>query len=80
MVAISSVTAIAKSKPKPCPKHPVEVHVWAGISMLGATDIYIFTGTMDAQFYEGILEDSFLRQNFAGCEHQMQEHPSCVED
>ena len=38
--------------------------------MLGATDIYIFTGIMDVQF---ILEDSlipFLRQKFAGCEHR----------
>ena len=35
---------------------PTPLHVWAGISMLGATDIYIFT--MDAQFYIRILEDT----------------------
>lgn len=35
--------------------------------------IYIFTGTMDAQFYVGILEDClipFLRQKFADREHR----------
>ena len=33
------------------PKHPFKVHVWGGISMAGATDVVIFTGIMDADFY-----------------------------
>ena len=35
----------------PVPKHPLKVHVWAGISRRGPTDIVIFNGIMDAQFY-----------------------------
>ena len=31
---------------KPKPKHPVKVHVWAGISKQGATQICIFTGVL----------------------------------
>ena len=31
-------------KPKPPAKHPVKVHVWAGISKEGATEICLFTG------------------------------------
>ena len=34
--------------PKARPKHPVKVHVWAGISTRGATKICIFQGIMDA--------------------------------
>ena len=62
-----------KPKPKPRPKHPVKVHVWAGISMQGATAIYIFNGTMDAHFYTQILEDHlipFIREKFSGSEHR----------
>lgn len=33
------------------PKHPVKVHVWAGISKKGPTQITIFEGNMDAQFF-----------------------------
>ena len=33
------------------PKHPVKVHVWAGISKRGPTRLVIFEGIMDAQFY-----------------------------
>jgi len=37
------------SKPSiPKPKHPLSVHVWAGISTNGTTDIAIFTGVMDS--------------------------------
>lgn len=43
---------------KGCPKHPLKVHVWAGISRKGATDIGIFTGIMDAEFFvEEILKN-----------------------
>ena len=34
-------------KLKPRPKHPVKVHVWAGISKKGATQVCIFEGKMD---------------------------------
>lgn len=62
-----------RPKPKPRPKHPVKVHVWAGISMQGATAIYIFTGIMDAHFYTQILEDHlvpFIRDKFCNREHR----------
>ena len=62
-----------RPRPKPRPKHPVKVHVWAGISMRGATAICIFTGIMDAQFYTTILKEyllPFIRGKFAGCEHR----------
>lgn len=48
----------AKRKPKP--KHPVKVHVWAGISRLGATKICIFEGIMEADLYCGILESTLI--------------------
>ena len=37
------------------PKHPFSVHVWAGISRKGPTDIHIFTGIMNSEYYQGIL-------------------------
>ena len=61
-----------KPKPKPRPKHPVKVHVWAGISKKGATSIAIFTGIMDAEFYVNILDRClvpFIRDRFACGEH-----------
>lgn len=33
------------------PKHPLEVHVWGGISKRGETKLLIFDSTMDAGFY-----------------------------
>ena len=54
-------------KLKPKPKHPVKVHVWAGISCRGATKIVIFTGIMTAVRYCLILEAGllpFLRSTF----------------
>lgn len=47
-------------KLKPKPKHPVKVHVWAGISYRGATQIVIFTGIMTAVRYCLILESGLL--------------------
>jgi hypothetical protein len=47
-------------KNKPRPKHPVKVHVWAGISMRGRTGIFIFSGIMDATMYTDILETTLL--------------------
>ena len=42
------------------PKHPVKVHVWAGISLKGATQVCIFDGIMDADLYIEILKSSLL--------------------
>ena len=39
------------------PKHPLKIHVWAGISRRGATTIVLFTGIMDAKFYCSLLVD-----------------------
>ena len=50
------------------PKQAVKVHIWAGISMLGATKICIFDKIMDASLYVNILEDfllPFLEETFA---------------
>ena len=45
---------------KPRPKHPVKLHVWAGISKRGATPIFIFEGIMNADMYVSILQRSLL--------------------
>lgn len=42
------------------PKHPVKVHVWAGISLKGATQVCIFDRIMDADLYIEILKSSLL--------------------
>ena len=41
-------------------KHPVKVHVWAGISKRGRTGICIFEGIMDATLYTKVLEKTLL--------------------
>lgn len=46
--------------PKPRPKHPVKVHVWAGISKKGATKVCIFEGIMAAPLYCAILEKTLI--------------------
>ena len=48
------------NKKKAKPKHPLKVHVWAGISRHGATNICIFDGIMDAELYCSILETTLL--------------------
>ena len=49
----------AKLKPKV--KHPFKVHVWAGISKRGGTEILLFAGIMRKEFHvENILRDTFL--------------------
>lgn len=56
-----------KPRPKPRPKHPVKVHVWAGISKKGPTQVCIFEGTMDAPLFCNILQQTllpFLREKF----------------
>ena len=45
-------------KRKPKPKHPLKVHVWAGISNYGATKVCIFDGIMDADLFCNIFPSS----------------------
>ncbi|CAB4007133.1 Transposable element Tcb2 transposase [Paramuricea clavata] len=47
-------------KRKGRPKHPLKVHVWAGISYRGATKVCIFTGIMESIGYQTILERNLL--------------------
>lgn len=47
-------------KPKPRPKHPLKVHVWAGISSQGRTAICVFDGIMDKHLFVNILNSSLL--------------------
>lgn len=49
-----------KPHPKPRAKHPVKVHVWAGISKAGATQVCVFEGIMKATLYCEILEKTLL--------------------
>ena len=49
-----------KSRLKPRPKHPVKVHVWAGISKKGNTSVCIFEGKMDAILYCEILQRTLV--------------------
>ena len=48
----------AKRKPKP--KHPLKLHVWAGISRHSGTKICIFEGIMAADLYIDILRTHLL--------------------
>ena len=53
--------------PKPRPKHPYKVYVWAGISMNGATNICIFTGKLNADDFCLILSENlvpFVREKY----------------
>ena len=45
-----------KPRYKPKPKHPIKVHVWAGISYRGRTSLCIFEGKMNAPLFVMILE------------------------
>ena len=41
-------------------KHPTKVHVWAGISEKGPTEICIFEGIMIAPLYTSILDQTLI--------------------
>ena len=41
-------------------KHPVKVHVWAGIRIRGRTGVCIFDGIMRAPLYAEILKETLL--------------------
>ena len=49
-----------KPHPKPRPKHPRKVHVWAGISKREATGICLFEGKMNAPLFCEILRQALL--------------------
>ena len=53
---------ISKDVPHvPRVKHPLKVHVWGGISRKGATQLVVFSGIMDAEFYTNrILKETLL--------------------
>ena len=56
-----------KPLPKPRPKHPIKIHVWAGISKRGATKLCLFDGIMAAPLYCDILQKTlipFLQETF----------------
>ena len=42
------------------PKHPAKVHVWAGISARGATQVDIFTGILNVTRYTEILDAALI--------------------
>ena len=66
-----------KPRLKPRPKHPVKVHVWAGISKRGATLVCIFEGKMDAPFYVEILQHylvPFVHSEFPSTHRLMQDN------
>ena len=50
----------SKLRYKPRPKHPLQVHVWAGISYRGPTVSCIFEGKMNAPLFISILKHSLL--------------------
>ena len=59
------------------PKHPPKVHVWAGISRRGSTQVVVFTGTMTATRYVKILEAAllpFLKKNYPDGHRYMQDN------
>ena len=62
-----------KPRYKPRPKHPVKVHVWAGISLCSATRVCVFDGVMDANLYTEIL-DRYLGQVYADGHRFMQDN------
>lgn len=49
-----------KPRCKPRPKHPVKVHVWAGISWRGRTEICIFVGIMNADLFIRVLSHALV--------------------
>ena len=41
-------------------KHPVKVHVWAGISLRGKTRVCIFDGIFDGVVFVHLLEETLV--------------------
>ena len=66
-----------RPKPKPRPKHPLKLHVWAGISWNGATEVVVFEGIMDASVYIEVLKRGllpFLEQRYPSGHRFMQDN------
>ena len=62
---------------KPHPKHPIKLHVWAGISKRGPTPVVIFKGTMNADLYVEILQRGllpFIRRKYPDSHRFMQDN------
>ena len=62
---------------KPRPKHPIKLHVWAGISRKGPTSVAIFEGIMNADFYISLLQTHllpFIRHTFPESHKFMQDN------
>ena len=59
------------------PKHPLKVHVWAGISIRGPTKICVFDGIMNAELYVEILRATlvpFITEKYAEGHRFMQDN------
>ena len=52
-----------KPRYKPKPKHPIKVHVWAGISHRGRTNLCIFEGKMDGPLFISIWKNLLCRSS-----------------
>ena len=62
---------------KPRAKHPIKLHVWAGISRRGPTPIVIFDSTMNAELYVSILRSGlipFIRSTYPDSHRFMQDN------
>ena len=58
-------------------KHPVKMHIWAGISLRGSTPICIFERKINAPLYTEILEKTlvpFLEKAFPDGHRFMQDN------
>ena len=58
-------------------KHPVKVHVWAGISKKGRTGICIFEGIMDRYLFTDILDKTlvpFIEKDYPTAHRFMQDN------
>ena len=62
-----------KLRSKPRAKHPTKVHVWAGISRKGTTQVCIYEGIMAAPLYCEILQQTllpFIQEHFPPTTHR----------
>ena len=59
------------------PKHPVKVHVWAGFSRKGRTEVCVFEGIMDRFLFTEILDRTLVllvRDKFPDSHRFMQDN------
>ena len=65
-----------KLRSKPRAKHPTKVHVWAGISRKGTTQVCIYKGIMAAPLYCEILQQTllpFIQEHFPPTTHRFKQ-------